>query len=207
MDYQVKIQKHSIVYQGFFRLESYQLQHQLFQGGWSRTIVRELLERGHAVAVLLYDPVLQSVVMVEQFRIGAFVKGQSNPQACQQAWLLELVAGVIEEGESKESVAMRETLEESGCEIQSLIPICDYYVSPGGASEKMSLFCGRVDASQAGGIYGLEHEGEDIRGHVLSLAQAKQELYQGRINSASAIIALQWLFLHKGEVDKQWQVS
>lgn len=197
MDYKVEIVQKETCYQGFFRLERYRLRHSLFRGGWSPELTRELLERGHAAAVLLYDPERDSVVLIEQFRIGA-LDAPGGP------WLLEIVAGIIGEAETAAEVARRESAEEAGCRVLDLIPICEYFVSPGGTSERITVYCGRVDAAEAGGIHGLAHEGEDIRVHVVPFATAMEMLRTGRIDSASPIIALQWLALHREEVRQRW---
>jgi ADP-ribose pyrophosphatase len=186
-----------VCYRGFFRLERYRLRHTLFAGGWSEELDRELLERGHAAAVLLYDPACDAVVLVEQFRIGAL----ASPRG---PWLIEIVAGIVGPGESGADVARREAVEEAGCTVQDLIPICDYLVSPGGSSERIALFCARVDSRNAGGIHGLAHEGEDIRVRVVPFAEALDMVRDGRIDSASPIIALQWLALNRTEVRRRW---
>lgn len=184
-------------FQGFFRLERYRLKHTLFAGGWTGEVVRELFERGCAVAVLLYDPVNDAVVLTEQFRIGA-ISAPGGP------WLLELVAGMIEAGEQQEAVAHRETFEETGCKLLDLEPICEYLVSPGGTSERITLFCGRVDATLAGGIHGLAEEHEDIKVTVMAYNQVMQCLHNRQINSANPIIALQWLALNRDRLRRQW---
>lgn len=198
MDYKFEILEKSIVYRGFFQLEKYRLQHRLFCGDWSSPIIRECLERGHAVAVLPYDPVSDQVVLIEQFRIGA-LQTQDHP------WLLEIVAGIIDPGEHKLDVARRETREEAGCELLDILPICDYLISPGGTSETIALYCGRIDATQVNGLQGVPEEHEDIRVHVLSRDEAKSLLNKGVIRSATAIIALQWLELQYRDLLKQWQ--
>lgn len=200
MNYELEILDKEVCYQGFFRLERYRLRHALFGGGWSRELTRELFERGRAVAILLYDPERDCVVLTEQFRIGA-LSAPGGP------WLLEIVAGIVDEQEAGEDVARREAMEEAGCTVLDLIPICEYLVSPGGTSEQIKVYCGRVDASEAGGIRGLAHEGEDIRVHVVPLAEALDMLNAGRIDSASPIIALQWLALHREDVRGRWLKS
>jgi len=184
-------------YQGFFTLTRLHIKHTLYAGGWSEPVVRELLDRGHAVAVLLYDPLLDNVVFVEQFRVGALDDEKG-------AWLLELVAGMIENGETHHDVAKRECIEEAGCEISCIEEICYYYPSPGGTNEMIGLFCARVNSSSIGGIYGVEDENEDILVHVMSFEQSVAELYDGRINSASTIIAMQWLILNKDKLVQKW---
>ena len=186
----VEILKRETEYQGFFRLESYRLRHRLFNGEMSRELGRELFERGHAAAVLPYDPVRDEVVLIEQFRIGAL-------QAEGGAWLIEIVAGIIEADESPEEVIRREAVEEAGCTLKRVEHICDYLVSPGGTSENISLYCGIIDARGIGGIHGLIDEGEDIRVEAVPFATAWEWLEQGVINSASPIIALQWLAMHR----------
>ncbi|GIX48203.1 MAG: ADP-ribose pyrophosphatase [Candidatus Tectimicrobiota bacterium] len=196
-DPRVEILEHTVCYQGFFRIERYRLRHRLFGGGWSRELVREVFERGHAAAVLPYDPHLDRVVLVEQFRIGA-LHAPGGP------WVLEIVAGVIDPGETPEEVVRREAEEEAGCQVQELVPICEYLVSPGGTSERLTLFCGRVDASRAGGIHGRAEEGEDIRVVVMPAEEAFARLRAGEIRAAAPIIALQWLMLNREALRRQW---
>ncbi len=194
----VEIVERRTCYQGFFRMEHFRLRHRLYSGEMSPLMSRELFERGHAAAVLPYDPALDRVVLLEQFRIGAL----ADPNG---PWLLEIVAGMIEPGESATDVIEREMQEESGCGLRALEPICEYLVSPGGTSERISLYCGWVDARNAGGIHGLAEEGEDIRVSTVSFAEAMALLRQGRINSASPIIALQWLELNRERLRREWR--
>ena len=184
-------------YSGFFRINGYRLRHRLFAGGWSGVIEREVFERGHAVGVLPYDPVADSIVLIEQFRIGALIAGMSP-------WLIEVVAGIIEEGEAPEEVARRETLEEAGLEIQALMPMCRYLVSPGGSSESVLLYCGRVDSRGAGGLHGLVEEHEDIRVDRVAYGEAMRLLEEGRVTNSVSLIALQWLALHRDRVRAAW---
>jgi len=189
----------TVCFQGFFRLERYRLRHRKFNGEWGRPITRELFERGHAAAVLPYDPQTDEVLLIEQFRAGA-MSAPSGP------WLLEIVAGVIEANETPEQVVARESIEEANCQIGSLIALYDYLVSPGGTTERIALFCGRVDMQmiETGAVYGNHGEDEDIKVHVMPLNEAIRLLNTGRINSASAIIALQWLALNRDSVRRRW---
>ena len=202
MNHRFEILDKSICYSGFFRMEKYRLRHELFAGGWSSEMTRECLERGHAVAVLLYDPDSDQVVLLEQFRVGA-LEFPGGP------WLLEIVAGIMDDpDETPEAVGRREAAEEAGCEILDLIPICHYLVSPGGTSESITLFCGRVDAGTVvAGVRGVAEEHEDIRVSVVSRAAALDLLHAGRINSAAPIIALQWLELNWPKLRARWGSS
>jgi len=197
MDKQFEILSKEIVYQGFFRVEEYRIKHTLFGGGWSSEITRELFMRGSCVAVLLYDPHADKVVLIEQFRTGAIL----NPD---RAWLVEIVAGAIEEGETAEEVAYRESLEEAGCEIQQLMVINEFYTTPGGSSEWITLFCGKVDSTHVGGIHGLDHEDEDILVRAVDFDKAYLMLENGEIESAIPIIAIQWLALNRQKLKLEW---
>lgn len=195
---EVLIEEKAAVYEGYFRIDRYRLRHTLHGGGMSGPLVREVFERGHAAAVLPFDPMRDEVVLVEQFRIGAYAAGG-------EPWLVEVPAGIIEPGEDAADVAARETLEETGLVVTGLRPIARYLVSPGGTSERIELFLGRVDSSGAGGIHGLDHESEDIRVFPLPFAEAARLLAAGRIDNAMTLIALQWLVLHRDDVLDAWR--
>ena len=197
MNKEFEIIDRDIVYQGFFRLEKYRLKHSLFGGGWSAELNRELFRRGNCVAVLLYDPDLDQVVLIEQFRTGGILQPE-------KAWMLEIVAGAIEEGESAEEVAYRESVEEAGCEIQQLKVIYEFFTTPGGSSEWITLYCGRVDCTPVGGIHGLDHEHEDILVRAVDFAEAYKMLVDRKIESAIPILAIQWLALNCDQLRKEW---
>jgi ADP-ribose pyrophosphatase len=197
---EIKILEKTMCYEGFFKLVRYRLKHTLFAGGWSSELVRKVLERGHAAAILPYDPILDQVVMIEQFRPGALDDANG-------AWLWEIVAGILEPGESASDVVYREAIEEMGCPVSDIMPICQFFVSPGSTTETTALFCGRVDATQAAGIHGVASEHEDIQVHLISFSEALDRLQSGKIRFAPAIIALQWLALHQKEVKARWGVE
>ncbi|WP_318476084.1 ADP-ribose diphosphatase [Photobacterium leiognathi] len=184
------------VYQGFFKMVKYRFRHKLFAGGWSGEISREMFERGHAAALLPYDPITDEVVLIEQFRIGAMAGG------C-EPWQLEIVAGMIDhQDESAEDVVKREAVEEAGLTVAELEKVTRYLSSSGGCSEMLDIFVGTVDSTQAGGIHGLEEESEDIRVHVVSREQAYEWVESGKIENAASIIALQWLQLNYSRLQK-----
>lgn len=164
----------------------------------SGEIRREIFERGHAAVLLPFDPVRDEVVLVEQIRIAAYDVSASP-------WLLEMVAGMIEEGESVEDVARREALEEAGLVVGRTKPVLSYLASPGGTSERLSIMVGEVDATTAEGIHGLADENEDIRVHVVSREQAYQWVEEGKIDNAASVIALQWLQLHYQTLRNEWK--
>lgn len=182
------------LYSGFFKLDLYQFKHALFAGGQSSLIKREVLERGDAVAVLPYDPISDSVLLIEQFRIGA-IKSKQSP------WLLECIAGMTDESVDYPAVVRREAYEEAGLELDELEFMLSYLSSPGGMTERIYLYLAKTDLSQIeSGIYGLETENEDIKTHVLSVDEALERLQTGEIDNAATVISLQWLALNRSRL-------
>lgn len=186
-----------VVHDGFFRLDRYRLRHRQFAGGLGPVLSREILERGKVAAVLPVDTERDRIVLIEQFRPGAW-------GADWDPWLLECVAGVIEPGETPDELARREALEEAGCVITDLMPISTFLTSPGATTETVRLFCGRVDSEGVGGLHGLAEEGEDIRVSVVSVDSAVALLDDGKIVNAKTIIALQWIARHYASLKAQW---
>lgn len=193
----VKVLKKTALHQGFFKTTLYRLQHRLFRGGWSAEIDREIMDRGHAVVVLPYDPVRDEIVMLEQFRVGAIATSETP-------WLIELVAGMTEAGETEASVARRELQEEAGLSCDQLTYAMNYLSSPGGLTERIHIYMARVDASQASEYGGVASEHEDIRVHRVPRAQALKLLDQGHIDNAATVIALQWLAMHHDTLCRTW---
>ena len=194
----VDIINREISYSSFLRVDKLQLRHKLFGDGLSDVIHRELLVRVSVVGVLLYDPDRDEVVLVRQFRVGG-LNEKSSP------WMLELIAGMVDKDEALEAGAIRESAEEADCKVIEIARICDYFNSPGVSDEKVTLFCGKVDAKNAGGIFGLASEHEDIEVVVMASDDAFKAVDSGAINNAMSIIALQWLALNKQELLRNWQ--
>lgn len=195
MDFKINSKK--TLYQGFFKMEELRVEHELFDGGMSPEIRRELMVRPEAACILLYDPELDVVVLIEQFRVPAIYG--SNP------WLIELVAGLLDKDtEQPDKVARREAIEEAGLEVKRLEKITEYWSSPGASNEYIHLFIGEVDAKNAGGIHGLEEEGEDIRVLVFDSEKVASMIKSGQINNGAAIIALQWFIQSHQNIRRKW---
>jgi ADP-ribose pyrophosphatase len=188
------------VFKGYFRIDEYVMRHGRFDGGWTRPMKREVFERGHAAAVLLYDPGRDTFVLCQQFRIGAHAAGMPP-------WQIECVAGIIEEGETPEAVARRESEEEAGCVVTDLLPIQRYLVSPGGASESVWLYLGRASSEKAGGILGVAEEDEHIRVFTATSAQLRTLLDDGKVQNAATLLCIQWFFLNRDRVRAAWSAS
>jgi ADP-ribose pyrophosphatase len=197
-DRRVEIRERRIAYQGFFRIEAFRLRHRRHDGSWSDEMSREVFERGTAAGVLPYDPHRDEVVLVEQFRLPAHLAGMS-------AWQLESVAGIIDPGETGNAVARREAREEAGLDIIDLLPIHRFLSSPGGTTETLDLYCGRVDSSGAGGIHGLAEEHEDIRVVVKRFGAAMALVRNGTIDNGFTLLALYWLMANRDELRRRWR--
>jgi ADP-ribose pyrophosphatase len=186
------------LFQGHYRLDRFHLRHRQFSGAMGKPITRELFRAHDAVIVIPYDPVADSLVMIEEFRIGPYAGGE-------QPWPLSVVAGVIDPGETLEAVARREALEEAGCPlIGPLEQIADFYASPGSSSERVVAFCGQCRVAGLGGVHGLPDEGEDIRVVVLPYAALRATLKRGAVRSGPALIAVQWLMLNRARLRRKW---
>jgi ADP-ribose pyrophosphatase len=192
---QVKILSRRRGFDGFNKLDVLELQHELFGGGLGKPIQREIIERGQAVAVIPYDPRTDQLVLIEQFRIGAFAAGR-------HPWLTEVVAGRFDAGESPENVARRETLEEIGLPVEF---VTRYMVNPASSTEAITLFAGRVDATAAGGVHGLDHEGEDIRAFTVEAQEAIGWIGTERIANATLLLAMQWFAANRQRLREMWR--
>ena len=190
--------RHEAAYQGYFKIGRYFFRHSLHGGGISNVISREVFERGQAGAVLPYDAARDEVVLIRQFRAGSFVAGR-------HPFTWEAVAGIIEANETAEVMIRREAIEEAALHVADVLPIASVMLTPGACSESCSIFLGRVDTTNAGGIHGLPSENEDILVKVLPFAKAYAMVERNEVDNAVAMLALQWLALHRDEVRKRWR--
>lgn len=185
------------VYRGYARVQRYTLSHQRFDGTWTPEIHRELFLSGDAVVVLPYDPDMNAVLLVEQWRVSAYDRGI-------KPWLIECIAGRIGQGETPDEVARREAKEEADVTLDRLEKIGDFYPSPGIFAEFVSYYCAKADLSAAGGIHGLSNEEEDIRVHVVDFDDALTALTDGRIIASTAFMCLTWLAHNKARLIEDW---
>lgn len=184
----VEVVDYQLPYSKYFDVADIELRHTQFDGGQTSTMSRAVLRSADAVTVLPYDPVLDQVVLVEQFRPAAFVRGDTHP------WVLEPVAGRCDGDEPVERVAEREVMEEAGLTLLSLESVGSYYPSPGCLSEYLYTFVGLVDLSAAqAGVHGLETEHEDIRTHFLSFDAAMGLIDSGEADNGPLLLSLYWL--------------
>ncbi len=194
MDWEIYQQQ--LVYDGHFKVTKFDLSHEKYNGENTPILKRELISREDAVAVVAYDPETDELVLVEQFRVGAIREDQP--------WLIEIVAGLMDQNESPEEVSKREMQEEIGCLPSQLQKIGEFYTSPGGIAEWVHLYIGKISVKEAKSNGGLDHEGEDIKVLVVPASDAEFMLSTGEVRSAIAIIGLQWFVINKENIRKQW---
>ena len=195
----VAVESRETVYAGYFRIDRYRLRHRLFAGGWSEPMVREVFERGQAVGLILYDPDRDLLVLIEQFRAGVFAAGHGGEVGgVASPWLIEIVAGIIGPDEAPEEVARREAMEEAGCRVRDLHPVCRVFASPGASSETVTIFFATCTAPAAGALHGLDNEHEDIRVRLVAPEEAFSWIAEGRIVNGPSIVGLQWFQINGG---------
>jgi ADP-ribose pyrophosphatase len=197
----VEIVEATKAFERFLRVDVFRFRHRLFSGEWSALRSYDVLRRGQAASIVLYDPDRESVVLVEQFRLPALLAGSSP-------WQLETAAGLVDSGETPTAVAIRETQEETGVTlIGEPVLIQRYLPSTGGSDESVFLFCGRADATAAGGVHGLAEEHENIRVVVKTLAEIETMIEAGAIESSHTLIGLYWLLRHRDHLRRLWALD
>ncbi len=186
------------LYQGFFKLNQLSLRHRLYSGGWSAPLSRELFDKAldQAVAAVVYDPVHDLIGLTEQFRVGMMGRSDSP-------WSLEGVAGLLDSGETPESQLRRELVEEAGITECQLVPITQFYPTPGSCNEFVYLFCALCDLRSADGIYGVADEGEDIRFSTFEAEDVFRVMYNSRLGNAFTLIGLQWLQANRDRLQSE----
>jgi ADP-ribose pyrophosphatase len=193
------------VWNGRFPLDVVRFRHRRFDGALSGVKTWEVWRRGRAAAVLPYDPVADSVVLIEQFRLPALAAGLDPV-------LVELPAGLCDDGETPEATARRETAEEMGLAVGALRRIGGFLLTPGGSDEFCELYVGRVQAPVAhpagiAGYAGMVDEHEDIRVRVLPAEQAIEAVLAGRMVNSVAAIGLLWLAARRAVLRKEWSMA
>ena len=182
----VEILKKTRVFDGFFKLDEAELRYERFDGTMSPLVRRLSFERGDSAAAILYDPELERVILIDQFKYPTYENGDG--------WLVEVVAGAIDPGETPGAAIRREILEETGYVPAKLVPISTFYVSPGGSSERIFLYYAEVDGGSRASVGGgVASEHEDIETREFAPAELFEMLDKGDIADAKTIVAIQWL--------------
>ena len=183
-----KINQKKRLHDGFFKLHEINFNHKKHNGEWNKNVSREIFSGAHVSTLLPYDPIKKRILLLKQFRAGV-ISRDHNPL------VTEIVAGIIDQGESPKEAAIRECKEETGCEVNKIIDIFSYYPAPGSSESYYHLFLGEIDAFEGERILGQAHENEDILVKSYDLEEVKNLLDQQKIINGVTLIALQWFFL------------
>jgi len=191
----VVVEAHRQPYARFFAVEEYDLSFRRFDGLRSPVVTRAVFISGDAVTVLPYDPVRDRVLVIEQFRAGPWGRGDPQP------WLIEAIAGRIDAGETPEEAAKREAAEEAGLTLDALLPVAQYYPTPGAFNEYLYSYVALTDLPDGiEGVFGLEGEAEDIRGHLIGFDDFIGLVASGEIANAPLILTALWLQRERGRL-------
>jgi len=198
----VIIESQATVWSGRFHMDLVRFRHRRFDGAMSGVRTWEVFRRGRAASLLPYDPWTDQVVLIEQFRLPALAAGV-DPM------MIEVPAGFIDDGETPDQAALRETQEEMGLNADRLSPMLDVVLTPGGSDERCTMFAGRVrappaDADGIAGRFGLAVEQEDIRVRVLPAAATIENAADGRYANSVTTLALLWLGLRRDRLRSEW---
>ena len=183
-----KILNKKNLYSGFFSMNKYDFIHQKHNGEWTTKVKREIFEGVHVSSLLPYDPIKKEIILIQQFRAGVLSRYDED-------YLLEIVAGIIDEGENPEQTAIRECFEETGCEVKKIHPIQSYFPAPGSSESYYHLYLGEIHAFDGERIKGLEKENEDILVKSFKIDEVRQMLKEKKIMNGITLVALQWFFL------------
>ena len=188
MKLKYKIINKKNLYSGFFSLNKYEIIHKKHNGEWTSNVEREIFSGAHVSTLLPYDPIKKEIILIQQFRAGVLSRYDEN-------YLLEIVAGIIDEGENPEETAIRECYEETGCEVKEIRPIQSYFPAPGSSESYYHIYLGEIQAFDGERIRGLEKENEDILVKSFKVDEVRQMLKEKKIINGLTLVALQWFFL------------
>ncbi len=189
MSSKFKIINKKILYNGFFKMNEFTIKFKKYNGNWSKEVKRELFGGAQVSAILPYDPIKKEIILIQQFRPGTISKNFDN-------YLDEIVAGIVDTGESPENAAVRECFEETGCKVKKIMPIQGYFPAPGSSESFYHLFLGEVNTFEGTRIMGLKNENEDIMVKSYKYESVREKMKNGEILNGLTLIALQWFFLN-----------
>lgn len=187
----VAVLDHAFAYLNFYGIEEADLRFRRHDGTMSPVLNRSALMVGEAAVVLPYDPLRDCVLLVEQFRAPVYLSGDRAP------WVWEPVAGLIDPGESPETTARREAMEEAGIELRRLEKVSEAYSSTGSSGEYIHLYVGIADLTGTTENGGLDSEGEDIRSEIVGFDALMEGIDSHRYRDLPLVSTALWLARHR----------
>jgi ADP-ribose pyrophosphatase len=183
------INKKTKLHDGFLKIHNINFNHKKHNGKWNNNVSREIFSGAHVATLLPYDPIKKKILLLKQFRAGVIEKNYDP-------LITEIVAGIIDKGETPKQAAERECLEETGCKVKKITDICSYFPAPGSSESYYHLFLGEVESFEGERIFGQEDENEDILVKSFDIDEVKNLLKTNKIINGVTLIALQWFFLN-----------
>jgi ADP-ribose pyrophosphatase len=183
-----KINRKKKLYDGFFKLNEINFDHKKHNKEWNLGVTRELFSGAHVSGLLPFDPIKKKILLLKQFRAGVLKEG-FHPI------ITEIVAGIIDKGESPKEAAIRECKEETNCDVKKITDIFSFFPAPGSSESYYHLFLGEIESFEGERIFGQEDENEDILAKCYDIIEVKKLLNEGKIINGLTLIALQWFFL------------
>jgi nudix-type nucleoside diphosphatase (YffH/AdpP family) len=183
----VKIEKTVVLSRNWARNLQYTIDYR-FRDGHRATLIREVHDHGSGAAVLPYDPVRQTVLLVRQFRLPVHLSGRDGDT-------LEVCAGLLD-GNDAETCARREAEEELGYRLANLRKVAQTFMTPGAVTEELTMFLADYHQGSrlsAGGGHAAEHE--DIEVVEMAFAEALARALDGRLIDAKTVMLI--LFLER----------
>lgn len=194
-----KILSRKTVFESYHKLDVVSVQPRSLRDPdkWGHPMEREIFFGKTIAIIVLYIPETDEILLNQQFRLGAMLAGETKPH------MMECAAGAVDPGEEPEEAARRETLEETGCKVLDLEFVGNCYSSPGCMAERFYMYIARIAKAETG-IYGHEHEGEEILTHLVPFRKIVEMIDKGEITNVNAALMLNWFARHRDRLRKKW---
>ena len=169
----------------WYTLNKFKFEYQKEDGTWE-TQEREAYDRGNGAAILLYNKVKRTVVLIRQFRMPTYVNGNED------GMMIEACAGLLD-GDNPEDCIRKEVEEETGYKVNDVRKIFECYMSPGSVTEILYFFLGEYEERmKVGSGGGAENETENIEVLEYAFDDALKMISNGDIKDAKTIMLIQY---------------
>ena len=190
MNSRVKNIKKVLLSDNWYTLNKVIFDYKMPNGQWVEQ-ARESYDRGNGAAVLLYNKIKQTVILISQFRMPTYLNGNDS------GMMIEACAGLLD-GDDPETCVIKEAEEESGFRVVRVEKIFEAYMSPGAVTEILHLYIAEYqDSDKVSDGGGLEDEQEDITVLELDFKKAISMISTGEIQDAKTIMLLQYLMINE----------
>ena len=158
------------------------------------TVVRDVEDHGCAAAVLPYDPLRRTALLVEQLRAAQLVAVGATQS-------LEAIAGLVEGEDDSVATAKREAFEEGGLRLGALEHVATAWTMPGVSTERMTLYLAEYRAEdRVGDGGGVAHEDEELRVVEMSLKDLGAAMAAQEVVDMKTLVLVQALRLRRPDL-------